>query len=168
MNTVNEISRMVRGSGLGLASILLAAFMTTWSASAQYKPTGDDGITASPKVRAQLDGRRVSATSVSTASTPAMACPKCTDGWVAVSDASQKGLGARTLMGQTTRLVAKHLCNGCGTDWNVAGAGKAKQAVASHKCTGCGAENLACCSGKSFGALATKGMDQQIQVAPLK
>jgi hypothetical protein len=85
-----------------------------------------------------------------------------------VSDTASKGSGARTLMGQTTKVIAKHLCEGCGTDWTVAGTGKGKQAIASHKCTACGAENLACCSGTGSSTTATKGMDQKIQIAPLK
>jgi hypothetical protein len=167
MKTVNDITKIARGSALAFASFLVVAFMATGSANAQYKPTGDDGITASPRLRAQLNERKASAT-LATTSTAAMACAKCQDGWVAVRDTNGKGLGARTLIGQTTKLVVKHLCDGCGTDWNVAGNGKAKQAVASHNCTGCGAENLACCSGKGSGAVATKGMDQKIQIAPLK
>lgn len=161
------MTKMVRSSALALASIAAAALMTTWSASAQYRPTGDDGITASPRLRAQLNERNASAKVVST-STDTMACSKCKDGWVAVNDTTSKGAGARVLTGQTTRIVAKHLCDGCGSEWNVAGTGKAKQAVASHKCTGCGANNLACCSGNGAGNMATKGMDQKIQVAPLK
>ena len=165
MKTANYITRIVRGSALALAAVTV--FLTTLSASAQYKPTGDDGITASPKVRAQLDERRARVTPASP-TTPTMACGKCKDGWVAVGDTASKGSGARTLIGQTTRLIAKHLCDGCGAEWNVAGTGKGKQAIASHKCTACGAENLACCSGTGSGTMATKGMDQKIQIAPVK
>jgi hypothetical protein len=159
---MKTVTRIVRGSGLALA--LITAFMMTGTASGQNRPTGD-GITASPRLRAQLDERRASATPV-LMTTATMACAKCTDGWVTVSDSTVKGV--QVLLGQTTRRVAKHLCDGCGAEWNMAGTGKAKQVVASHKCTGCGAENPACCSGKGSGAVATKGMDQKIQIAPLK
>jgi len=70
-------------------------------------------------------------------------------------------------MGITAR-VPKHLCEGCGTDWATTGTGKAKLAVANHKCSSCGAETLACCSSKGAGAVATKGMEKKIEVAPLK
>jgi hypothetical protein len=133
---------------------------------AQYKPTGDDGITASPKVRAQLEERRAGKQPVAVTA-PSMACPKCKDAWVAQVDKDPKGLGSRTLTDQTTKLVAQHLCQACAADWNVVGTGKARQSIASHKCTSCGAENLACCS-KDSGAVATKGMENKIEIAPLK
>jgi len=167
MKAVNDVTKMVRGSALAFASALIATFITVAPANAQYRPTGDDGITASPKLRAQLDERKAG-TRPLTATGPAMACPKCKDAWVAKADTNSRGLGARTLMGQTTTPVVKHLCDGCGADWSVAGTGKAKQTVASHKCTGCGAENLACCSTKGGGNVATKGMGQKLEIAPLK
>ena len=165
MKAINEITRMVQGSSLGLAATLIATFVAVAPANAQYRPTGDDGITASPKVRAMLDARKASTTPVA-APVPAMACPKCKDTWVAQPDTNAKG--AKILMGQTTKLVAQHLCAGCSTDLVTAGAGKAKHTVATHKCSGCGAENLACCSTKGAGAVATKGMDKKIEIAPLK
>ena len=97
-----------------------------------------------------------------------MACAKCKDAWVAHTDTSSKGAGARTLMGQTTKSVVQHLCGACGTEWTAAGDGKAKLAVATHKCSSCGAENLACCSAKGASDVATKGMGEKFQVAPIK
>jgi hypothetical protein len=166
MKTMNNISR---SSTITLAAVLVTALTAAISANAQYQPTGDDGITASPKVRQQLDERRARSTPA-LAAIPTMSCPMCKDTWVAQADTNPKGLGARTLMGRTTRPIVKHQCDGRGTDWSLAGTGKAKHAVATHKCTGCGAEDLACCSKKSSGSTtaATKGMDQRIQVAPLK
>ena len=167
MKTMNEITRMFQTSGLAVATTLIATFIAVTPAKAQYKPTGDDGITASPKVRAQLDERRAK-TTLTFAVAPSMACPKCKDAWVAKTDTNSKGAGARTLTGQTTKLIAQHLCEGCGTDWATKGTGKATVVVASHKCSGCGAENLACCSTKGTGNVATKGMEKKIEVAPLK
>jgi hypothetical protein len=167
MKTVNEITRIVQGSGLALAAILIATFTAVLPANAQFRPTGDDGIAASPRLRAQLDERRVRATPVS-ATAASMACPKCKDAWVAKADITSRGLGARSLTGQTTNRVAQHLCAGCGTDWATTGTGRAKLAVASHKCSGCGSESLACCPTKGTGAVATKGMDKKIEIAPLK
>jgi hypothetical protein len=71
-------------------------------------------------------------------------------------------------MGQTTKSVVQHLCGGCGTEWTTAGNGKAKFAVATHKCSSCGAENLACCAPKGVNDVATKGMGEKFQVAPIK
>ncbi len=167
MKTVNEITRKIRGSGLAVAAILIATLAAVAPANAQYRPTGDDGITASPRLRFQLDERRAR-TAPAVPTQPTMACPKCKDAWGAQADTNPKGLGARTLMGQTAKLVAKHLCNGCGTDWSVAGTGKGKHSVATHKCSGCGAEDLACCSPKGSGTVATRGMEQKVQIAPLK
>jgi hypothetical protein len=151
-------NKIFKSSGLAVATILFATFAAVVPASGQYKPTGADGITASPKARAQLNERKAPTTLVS-ATAPAMGCPKCKDAWVAQADPSAKG--GRVLMGQTTKLVARHLCEGCGADITTTGVGKSKQAVAAHNCTGCGSENLACCG--------PKGMDDhKIQVAPLK
>ena len=168
MKKVNEITRMIRGSGLALAAILIAGFTAVAPANAQYRPTGDDGITASPKLRQQLDERKARTTTLVATAVPSMACPKCKDTWVTQTDTNPKGLAARTLMGQTTKRVAQHLCAGCGVDWSVAGTGKGKHAVATHKCSGCGSENLACCSTKGSSDVATKGMGQKFEVAPLK
>jgi hypothetical protein len=151
-----------------LATALITVMVgTATSANAQYKATGDDGITASPKVRAQLDERNARSVTAKPA-LQTMSCPKCKDAWVATADTNPKGLGARTLMGSPTKLVAQHLCPGCGADMSVAGTGKAKHMVTSHKCSSCGAEELACCSPKGSGAVATKGMGPKFKVAPVK
>jgi hypothetical protein len=167
MKTINEIARMVRSSRLGLATVLIGVFATVTTANAQYKPTGYDGITASPRLRAQLDERKTTTTADS-ATVPSMACARCKDAWFAKADTSPKGAGARTLMGQTTKSVVQHLCGGCGSEWTTAGSGKAKLAVATHKCSSCGAENLACCAPKGASDVATKGMGEKFQVAPIK
>ncbi len=159
---MKKMNNMLVAALAGLALALVAS-----SAQAQYKPTGDDGITASPKLRQQLDERSARTAPVA-ANVPSMACPKCKDTWVAQVDTNPKGSGVKTLMGKRTKLVAQHLCNGCGVDWAVAGTGKAKHAVATHKCSGCGSENLACCSTKGTTDVATKGMGQKFEVAPLK
>jgi hypothetical protein len=166
MKTPNRIIRMFKGSRLVLAVVVIATGAATGAANAQYKPTGDDGITASPKLRQQLDERRARLAAV--AVLPSMSCPKCQDTWVTQADTRSKGSGSRALMGQTAQRVAKHLCDGCGMDWKVAGTGKGKHEVATHKCSGCGAKDLACCSTKGSSEVATKGMGEKVQVAPLK
>ena len=147
----------------GLAGLALLAS----PARAQYKITSDDGIAASPRVRMQLDERKARITTVEVAS---MRCPKCKDTFVSKPDTDPKGLGARTLMAKGTprKLVATHLCPGCGTDWAVVGQGKAKAVVGTHKCQSCGAEDIACCSTKAgSNVTATKGMEK-LHVAPVK
>jgi hypothetical protein len=164
-STKGEIMNKNKTLIAALAGFAVVAF--TSPVLAQYKPTGDDGITASPKVRYQLDDRRAGTTSIA-APAPTMACPKCKDAWVEQTDRGSRGFaGAKALTGQTTKLVAHHLCDGCSTEWSIAGTGRGKHSVATHKCTGCGAENLVCC-GQKGGNIATKGMEQQPQVAPLK
>jgi len=167
MKTTNQVTRFIRSCAFTCASTLvLGVLVTANSANAQYKPTGEDGITASPRLRAQLNERAVRPESL-VAAQPAMSCPKCKDAWVTQTD-NPKGLGARTLIGAQGKLVASHLCPGCGADMTVSGTGRAKQTVASHKCSSCGVEDIACCSKKGSSTVATKGMDQNFKVAPVK
>jgi hypothetical protein len=161
-----QLTQIVQGCGLAVATVVMAGLTTVSQANAQSLG-GDDGIAASPKLRAQLNERQAGM-NVASPAVPSMACPKCKDVWVEQTDKDSRGFsGARALTGQTTRLVAQHLCDGCSTEWSIAGTGRAKHSVATHKCTGCGAENLVCC-GQKGGNIATKGMEQQPQVAPLK
>ena len=90
-----------------------------------------------------------------------MACGKCQDRYSTRVDSSARGANNQAV------FVATHLCEGCGTDWSVVGHGKAKVAVATHKCTSCGAEAASCCNTKGT-AVATKGMEKKVEVAPLK
>ena len=143
-----------------LAGLALSLFAGT--AQAQYKAVGDDGIAASPRLRERLDEYKRNHTPAATpAEIPAMACAKCKDKVTSRIDYSARGANKPTIR------VVTHLCEGCGTDWTITGTGKAKQAVASHKCTSCGAENLACCNTQGS-TVATKGMEKQLDVAPLK
>ena len=149
-----------------LAGIALSLFAS--SAQAQYKPTGDDGITASPKVRAQLDARnaRLNTASATVASMP---CPKCKDEWVSARLAHFKGAEAFLAGGPPTRKVARHLCAGCESTIKTVGLSKqTAHNVVVHQCTACGSENLACCSARSSSDVATRGMDKNFQIAPLK
>jgi len=52
MNNLNKVL---------FAAAIAATVGVDNNASAQYKPTGDDGITASPKLRQMLDERAVAA-----------------------------------------------------------------------------------------------------------
>lgn len=150
-----------------LTGIALLSFVGT--TQAQYKPTGDDGITASPKLRQQLDQRRHATT---VASAPAnqgeMACPKCKDKITERVDYTVRGANKPVIK------VVTHLCDGCGVERTVTGTGKGKTEVVAHKCTGCGAETLACCNTAKGSNVATKGMEKKdpkslnFEVAPIK
>jgi hypothetical protein len=146
-----------------LAGIALSLF--AGQVQAQYKPTGDDGITASPKQRQFLaEYKRNHSPAPAPADIPQMLCAKCKDKVTSRIDYSARGANKPTIR------VVTHLCDGCGTDWAVVGHGKAKQSVATHKCTSCGAENLACCNTTKGSDVATKGMEKakNFDVAPLK
>lgn len=99
-----------------------------------------------------------------------MSCAKCKDVWVTKADKEMKGFGSKTLVAHDTPTikVAKHLCGGCGSEWATVGEGKGRHLVASHTCTSCAAESLACCNTKKDSTVATKGMEKDITVAPLK
>ena len=145
-----------------LAGIAMFAF--TSPVLAQYKPAGDDGIAASPKLRQQLDEyKRNHSPAPAPVEIAKMPCPKCEDKVTTRVDYSARGANKPTIR------VVTHQCEGCGTDWNIVGVGKAKQSVATHKCTSCGAETLACCNTSNGGSVATKGMEKkETEIAPLK
>lgn len=131
---------MFRPSCLALAAIAVLALASP--ANAQYKPVGDDGIAASPKVRQMLNERKASAITA-TAGAPTMACPKCAD--VRTVDVKRQAKTAETLAGATT-TVTRHTCATCETKWTVAGEGKSKQSVTTHTCAAAVPNNRACCA----------------------
>ncbi len=167
MKTWNYGRKPGRLSGFISAAIVIAVLAVVSQASAQYRPTGNDGITASPRLRLRLDEAKGTLTAPK-ATASVMPCPKCKDEWVAHVNTEPKGIGARTLMGHRAKLVVEHLCTGCGADWSVVGTGKGKHAVAIHTCSNCGSANLACCAAKDSGMVATRGMARTFQEAPLK
>ena len=129
-------------------------------ANAQYKPTGDDGITASPKVRALLDERKPRH---NTAAVPdSMACPVCKDQYVSLPLRGAKGGQILMARGTPTQKVVRHLCAGCDTTISVTGTGKAKHNVVTHTCSGCGVEIAACCSSDPSSKVPTRGMEKAI------
>lgn len=144
-----------------LAGIALFAF--AGPAQAQYKAVGDDGIAASPRLRERLDEyKRNHSPAPKPADVPQMACPKCKDEVLKTKDWTARGANKPYV------TIVRHLCKGCGTDWKVVGHGKAKESVATHKCSGCGSEDLACCNTTKGSTVATKGMEKEIKVAPLR
>jgi hypothetical protein len=167
MKTKNCITRILRGSNLALTVAALAAATMVSQANPQYKPTGDDGITASPKLRAQLDERKARL-NTAPVMLPTMACAKCQDVWASVPVKGAKGGQILVAGGAPTQKIARHLCTGCETTITVVGHGKGTHDVATHKCASCGSQNLACC-GTTTGAVATKGMEKNpLELAPVK
>ena len=140
----------------------IALFALASSVLAQYRPTGPDGITASPKVRHFLNEYERSHSSRPALQVARMPCAKCKDEATQRVDWSARGAHKPTF------LVVTHLCKGCGTKWTITGAGKGKEAVAIHTCTGCGSKTLACCNAEAGSAVATEGMRKTFDVAPLK
>ncbi len=135
---------------------------------AQYKAVGDDGIAASPKVRAQLNERKARL-NTATPALASMACPKCKDEWVTLPNRQAKPAQFLLSRGVPTTKVARHLCASCDTTITVEGLSKAtRHNVVTHQCTSCGAQTLACCNTSKGGDVATKGMEKSIEIAPLK
>ena len=108
------------------ATVTIAAFALAFAstASAQYKPVGDDGIAASPKVRQMLNERKASTAPVVAAS-PAMACPKCAD--VITTEVNRQAKGGQVLAGTAIQKAAKHT-------------------VATHKCAADVPNQATCCA----------------------
>lgn len=140
MRTFTKITRTFGTTAFALA--LVAQTFIAGSAYGQYSPTGKDGVTASPRVRQQLD-EKASPAPVASA---AMACAQCKDISVAQRITEPKGVGARALTRNNTKLVHKHLCDGCETAWRVVGTGKAKQMIPAHSCSEATGKNVACCA----------------------
>ncbi len=150
----DRITKMARITGMTVVLVLFAGLAS--EVKAQNGAKGGAG-----KLLALSAGPAVPAVSAVTETKP-MACSKCKEKFSSRVDLTARGANKPTV------LVAKHLCEGCGTDWSVVGHGKAKVSVANHKCTSCGAETVACCNTKKTSDVATKGMEKKFEVAPLK
>ena len=132
-----------RSPKIALAAVALAVVAFAGTASAQYKPVGDDGITASPKVRQMLNERKAAARPA-IATAPAMTCPKCAD--VLTTSVNAQAKGGQVLAGTAAQKVAKHTCTTCETKFTVVGEGKAKHTVATHKCAADVPTPATCCA----------------------
>jgi hypothetical protein len=127
---------------LMIATALVAITVTT-AVNAQYKPAGNDGISASPKVRQMLNERKASPAPAVTV-TPAMACAKCAE--VFTTEVNRQAKGAQILVGTATQKVAKHTCTACETRFALVGEGKAKHTVAIHTCGADVLKPATCCA----------------------
>jgi hypothetical protein len=136
-----------------LASIGL--FGLASPSQAQYKPTGDDGITASPKVRQTLNEikTRRQAEALKPGDAVAMVCAKCKSVMVH-NVTTEKGHIKIMTVGE------KHTCPGCNSTITVVGTGKGKHDEVRHTCAKCGDDSVFCCATKP-GSGPTKGMEKK-------
>src|ERR1019366_5767693 len=121
-----------------LASIALLSFATP--AHAQYKPVGDDGIAASPKVRSMMMKPITSPEDVAglkDGDMVAMACPKCKTIMVAHINTEKGHI-------KTATTVPADMCPGCEQKFTFVGEGKGKQNVVTHMCKKCGSTDAFC------------------------
>ncbi len=137
-----------------LAGIALLSF--AGPVQAQYKPAGDDGIAASPKVRQMLNEikTREQAEALKPGDAIAMVCAKCKSVMIHNVTTDKGHIKVMT-------IGEKHLCPGCNTYIKVAGGGKqgAKDEV-KHVCEKCGEDSVFCCATKP-GSGSTKGMEKK-------
>jgi hypothetical protein len=126
-----------------MVATAFAAFTLAGAATAQYRPAGDDGIAASPKVRQALNERKASAAPV-VATAPVMACPMCAD--VKTTEVNRQAKAGENLTGAATKVVFKHTCPGCDAKLTTVGEGKARHTIATHICTAAALNNMACCA----------------------
>jgi hypothetical protein len=110
------------------------------AAQAQYTATGNDGITASPKLRELINSRTGSSAPSVMPAGAKHACAMCKYEVVTRVDSTARGAVKPTI------TVAKHLCPGCETTISTAGTGKASRDVVTHKCSAGGAESATCCA----------------------
>ena len=137
-----------------LAGIALCSF--AGPVQAQYKATGEDGITASPKQRQYLNEIKTQkeAEALKPGDTIAMVCAKCKSVMVH-NVTTEKGHIKVMTVGE------KHLCPGCNTYIKVAGEGKrGPKDELKHVCEKCGADSVFCCATKP-GSGATQGMEKK-------
>ena len=137
-----------------LAGIALLSFASP--AQAQYKPVGDDGIAASPKVRSMMMKPISSPADVAglkAGDMVAMACPKCKTIMVTHVNTEKGHI-------KTATTVPEDVCPGCEQKFTVVGEGKDKHNVVTHVCKKCGSTDAFCCVMKKDGE-STKGMEQK-------
>lgn len=122
-------SKIARIIGAAMALALILGF--AGSLQAQYKATGNDGITASPKLRQFLDEQKNVPPSSIPAEASKMGCPTCKDKVTTRIDTSARGA-----IKPVVRVVT-HLCKTCDTQLKTIGVGKATRTLATHSCGGC-------------------------------
>ena len=134
----------------------IALFSVASPAQAQFKPVGDDGIAASPKVRSMMMKPISSPADVAglkAGDMVAMACPKCKTIMVTHVNTEKGHI-------KTATTVPEDVCPGCEQKFTVVGEGKGKHNVVTHVCKKCGSTDAFCCVMKKDGE-PTKGMEQK-------
>jgi uncharacterized protein YbaR (Trm112 family) len=138
------------------ALVAVALFSFASPAQAQFKPVGDDGIAASPKVRSMMMKPITSPADVAglkDGDMVAMACPKCKTVMVTYVKTDKGHI-------KTATTVPADMCPGCEQKFTVVGEGKEKHNVVTHVCKKCGSTDAFCCVMKKDGE-PTKGMEQK-------
>ena len=136
--------------------VAIALFSLAGLAQAQFKPVGDDGIAASPKVRSMMMKPITSPADVAglkDGDMVAMACPKCKTVTVTYVNTEKGHI-------KTATTVPADMCPGCEQKFTVVGEGKGKHNVVTHVCKKCGSTDAFCCVMKKDGE-PTKGMEQK-------
>src|SRR4051812_17808840 len=95
----------------------IAALTLTTAAFAQYKPVGDDGIAASPKLRQLLNDKLSTTKPGPTMAGPTMSCKKCAD--VPSAELRPEAKGAEVIS-QARRVSFSHSCSSCRTELSTA------------------------------------------------
>jgi hypothetical protein len=111
-----------------IMATLLAGLALVVQTNAQSQLAGNDGIAASPKVRAQIDERKAQFNIAAAAATALHKCANCTDTLVSVVDKGTKGPN------HLITKASRHNCAACDTKIVSAGTGKAAKDVAIHRC----------------------------------
>jgi hypothetical protein len=96
---------MKKMNKLVITSIAMATLIPALHANAQYKATGDDGITASPRLRQRLNEQGMVSPSVA-ASTDNVAYVPATPGRIAASPRARAQMDERNLVAVTVSPVA--------------------------------------------------------------
>ena len=125
-----------------LIAVIAGAALFVGAAHAQYNATGDDGVTASPKLREMINGQAGVSVRPAAPASVKHSCATCKEEYVTRVDSIAKGAYKPKM------LIAKHLCPGCETTISVTGHGKAARNVVKHKCTSRGEGSAACCTAK--------------------
>lgn len=128
----------MKGQHMKITTTLMVATLgIALFAAAAYAQKGNDGITASPKLRETLNA--TTAIAAQPAAPTDHRCAMCKDEYTTRTDQTAKGALKPTV------LVLKHLCPGCETTASVQGQGKAAYNVVTHKCISNPAQTVSCC-----------------------
>ena len=151
MTTAAQINNMVRRSSLAVASLMVAGLALASEANAQ------EGIAASPKVRANLNlgqiKTKTEAEDLKAGDMLTMVCAKCKSVMVH-NVTTEKGHIKVMTVGE------KHMCPGCSSTITTVGVGHGAKNEVKHVCDKCGSDSVFCCATKP-GTGMTPGMEKK-------